>query len=212
MSPTVSPVLPDAPQSRHASRMTLENLRHRAIVAVDMESSTTQTNPVKARLRQAMYNMIDDALRTAGITQQHRDSFIDRGDGILILIHPTEKAPKTRLLDTVAPRLAARLTAYARRHPEEPCRLRAVVHAGEIHYDQDGCFGESLDVAFRLLDAPAVKAQLLQSDKPLALVVSDDIYQSIVRHRYPGIEEQTYRRNVSVRVGGRIHRGWMHNA
>ena len=31
-------------------------------------------------------------------------------------------------------------------------RLRAVVHAGEIHDDGRGFYGEDLDVAFRLLE------------------------------------------------------------
>ena len=35
-------------------------------------------------------------------------------------------------------------------------RVRAVGHAGEVHYDPDGSYGEALDIAFRLLDAPAV--------------------------------------------------------
>ena len=39
-------------------------------------------------------------------------------------------------------------------------RLRAVIHAGEVHYDGKGFFGEDLDVAFRLLDAPRFKAYL----------------------------------------------------
>jgi hypothetical protein len=31
------------------------------------------------------------------------------------------------------------------------------VHAGEVNYDANGCFGEALDVAFRLLDAARVQ-------------------------------------------------------
>jgi hypothetical protein len=52
-----------------------------------------------------------------------------------------------------------------------------VVHAGEIHYDTNGCFGEALDIAFRLLDAAHVKKALQAAADPLILVIS---------HRYPG--------------------------
>jgi hypothetical protein len=84
-----------------------------------------------------------------------------------------------------------------------------VIRAGEVHYDQQGCFGESLDIAFRLLDAPEVKANLQQTKIPLSVVVSDTIYQSIVRHGYPGITEQTYKRAVHVHIAGRAHHGWL---
>jgi hypothetical protein len=40
------------------------------------------------------------------------------------------------------------------RPPERQLRVRVVVHAGTMFYDANGCFGETLDVAFRLLDAP----------------------------------------------------------
>lgn len=188
--------------------MTAEDLRHRAIVAIDIENSTTRTNPTKAALRGSMYDMFDDALRAAGITEHHRDPLVDRGDGILALIHPTDTLPKTKLLDTVMRRLATRLAHQAGTPPNQRLRLRAVVHAGEVHYDQQGCFGESLDIAFRLLDAPQVKANLQQTKTPLSLVVSDEIYQSIIRHGYQGIFEQNYKLSVHVRIAGRIHHGW----
>jgi class 3 adenylate cyclase len=189
--------------------MTAEDLRHRAILAIDMEGSTTRTNPTKATLRSTMYDMFDDALRSGGITKHHRDPLVDRGDGILALIHPTDTVPKTKLLNTVIRRLATRLADQDGKLPTRRLRLRAVVHAGEVHYDQQGCFGESLDIAFRLLDAPEVKANLQQTKTPLSVVVSDEIYQSIVRHGYPGITEQNYKQAVHICIAGRAHHGWL---
>jgi hypothetical protein len=72
---------------------------HRTIVALDIEMSTNRTDPVKAELRGKMYELFDAALCSAGIHRRHRDRFIDRGDGILALIHPVDKAPKTILLE-----------------------------------------------------------------------------------------------------------------
>ncbi|PNE13247.1 hypothetical protein [Amycolatopsis sp. BJA-103] len=186
--------------------MNIENMCYRVIMAVDMEKSTTRTNPAKAHLRRAMYDSVNHALHAGGITDHHRDPFIDRGDGVLVLLHPTEHVPKTRLLDTIMPTLATRLVDC---HGQCP-RLRAVVHAGEIHYDRQGCFGEALDTAFRLLDAPRVKAELRHSPSPLTLVVSEDIYRAVVRHDYPNIPEAAYRGTVRVRVRGQTHRGWTH--
>jgi hypothetical protein len=190
--------------------MSTENPHYRIVMAVDMESSTRRTNPAKKLLRRAMYDAVEHTLHASRITEEHRDPFIDCGDGILMLLHPRDHVAKTRLLDTVMPQLHTRLTDYGCLHPEDPLRLRAVIHAGDIHYDQRGCYGETLDIAFRLLDAPQVKSHLRHSTLPLAFVVSDDIYLSTIRHGYPGITESEYRNTVRVRVGGRTHQGWVH--
>ncbi len=56
---------------------------HRTIFAVDIESSTTRPNPVKAELRRTLYELTDAALCSAGICERHRDPFFDHGDGVL---------------------------------------------------------------------------------------------------------------------------------
>ena len=172
---------------------------HRTIVAVDIESSTTRTNPIKAELRTKLYELFDAALCSAGIHERHRDRFIDRGDGALALIHPVEQASKVPLLNRAIPALNQLLTDYNASlprlgRPERQLRIRVVVHAGEVHYDVNGCFGEALDVAFRLLDAPPVKKALQVTASPLILVVSGDIYRSVVRQRYDGIDQGSFRR------------------
>jgi hypothetical protein len=79
-----------------------------------------------------------------------------------------------------------------------------------VHYDGKGYFGEALDVAFRLLDAPPLKDCLRRAVTPLALVVSEDIYWSIVRHEYEGIPQSAFEPLLRVRVCGRRRQGWVH--
>ena len=76
---------------------------HRTIVALDIESSTSRPDSVKAELRNKIYELFDEALSLAGIHGRHRDPFIDRGDGLLALIHPVDVAPKVLLLSPVIP-------------------------------------------------------------------------------------------------------------
>jgi class 3 adenylate cyclase len=171
---------------------------HRTIVALGIEKSTNRTDSVEAELRNKIYDLFDAALCSAGIHRRHRDRFIDRGDGILALIHPVDKAPKTILLNRVIPALSRLLADYNASLPrasraQRLLRVRVVVHAGEVHYDANGCFGEALDVAFRLLDASQVKRALLGAAEPLILVVSGDIYRSVVRHGYDGIDQDPSR-------------------
>jgi hypothetical protein len=156
-----------------------------------------------------MYELVEQSLCANGITEAYRDPFVDRGDGILALVRPLDEVPKTLLLANVVPTLAGLLASHELEHPGQHLRLRAVLHAGEVHQDIQGNFGEALDVAFRLLDAPQVKDAFRLSAAPLVLVVSDLIYRSIVLQGYEGIDEQGYTRVVEVLVGRLRYRGWV---
>jgi hypothetical protein len=68
---------------------------YRAIVALDIECSTSRPDPVKGELRHKTYELFEAALRKAGIDSCHHDQFVDRGDGILALIRPVDQAPTT---------------------------------------------------------------------------------------------------------------------
>jgi class 3 adenylate cyclase len=190
---------------------------HRAIVALDIEQSTRRPDPVKAELRRTMYDLFDAALLSAGIERRHRDRFVDRGDGVLALIHPVHQAPKAILLNQAIPALSRLLAYYNDALPgasraQRLLRVRAVVHAGEVNYDANGCFGEALDVAFRLLDAARVKRALREAADPLVLVISGDIHSTVVRHGYDGIDRQAFQSLVRVHVAGRRYPGWIHLA
>jgi hypothetical protein len=188
---------------------------YRAIVALDIERSTSRPNPIKGELRNKTYELFEAALRRAGIDSCHHDRFVDRGDGILALIHPVDQAPKALLLNRAVPMLRRLLADYNASLPQHSrlqrqLRIRVVVHAGEVHYDANGCFGEALDVAFRLLDAARVKRALRDMADPLILVVSGDIYSSVVRHGYDGIDHDAFHQLVRVNVAGRRYPGWIH--
>jgi class 3 adenylate cyclase len=184
---------------------------YRTIVAADIERSTASVNSTKAQFRRVLYELFEESLRVNGISEHQRDPLADRGDGILALIH-VDQVPKVQLLSSVIPDLSRLLADHNSHHPDHRLRLRTVVHAGEVHYDGKGYFGESLDIAFRLLDAKKVKRKLRHTTAPLVLVVSDEIYQSVVRHRYVGLDEHAFGRRVHVRLKGQRqrHRGWIH--
>ncbi|MEU7527917.1 hypothetical protein AB0A74_19460 [Saccharothrix sp. NPDC042600] len=188
-------------------------LRHpvyRTVLAFDVEGSTGRNNRGKAFLREQVFQVVTTALRACGIGERDCDAVVHRGDGVLVLVHPIDHAPKTVLLGWVVPAVRRLLDAHNRRRPEDAVRLRAVLHAGEIAHDRHGTFGETLDVAFRLLDAPEVKRALRETAAPLVLVVSDDVHRSVVRHGYAGITSREFRRAVAVEVGGSCWSGWLH--
>ena len=190
---------------------------HRSILAVDIEKSTSpqRTNPVKEELRRQVYRLLDEALDLAGIDGRYLDPMEDRGDGVLALIHPADEVPKTLLLGTFVPELTGLLVEYndgltpLERKGGLGLRLRVAIHAGEVHFDRRGFFGEEVDVACRLLDARRFKRVLSESPEPLALIVSEDIYWSIVRHDYAGIRGAAFRPVVSMEVSGRRRHGYV---
>jgi hypothetical protein len=188
----------------------------RSIFAVDIQGSTNplRTNPIKEQLRADVYQLLYRSLQDSGIVEAYWDDFTDQGDGVLVPIHPADEVPKTLLLGGLIPTLTSYVAEYNRNLPESErprrqLRLRAVIHAGEVHFDGKGYFGEAIDLAFRLLNAPRFKACLERAAAPVALIVSEDIYWSIVRHDYDGIRSRDFRQAVQVTVVGRRRKGWV---
>jgi HD domain len=186
--------------------------RRRVIVALDIERSTTRPDPVKAGLRTILYELFDAALRSAGISARRRDRFIDRGDGLLALIAPTDQA---LLFNFVIPVFSQLLASYnaSLSHLEgrdRQLRVRVVMHTGNVHDDDHGCYGEALDIAFRLLDSPRVKIALTEAQGPVLVVVSDDVYDSVVPHGSDGIDHAASRRLVTAQVADHEYQGWIH--
>ena len=183
---------------------------HRAIVALDIERSTSRPDPVKAEFRTMLYELFDTALRAAGIYPCQRDQFVDRGDGLLALIHEVGQASRALLVHRVVPVLSRFLASYnAGLPPQRQLRVRVVAHEGKVHYDANGCFGEALDAAFRLLDAPRVKMALKTAPGPLLLIVSSEVYGSVVGHGYDGTGQQAFHRLVSPQIAGKRYPGWI---
>ena len=189
---------------------------HRSIVVLDIESSAQRTNPVKEELRRQVYRLVGEALAAAGIDDHQYDPFTDRGDGVLVLVSPADDSPKQALMGGLIQALttlaAEDNTEYnsgtaPAGQPRGVVRLRAVVHTGEVHFDDSGVSGEALDVAFRLLEAPAFKAYVRRRTAPLTLVASDEIYQSVIRHGFDGDE---FCPLVTVNVGDRRRKGWVY--
>lgn len=181
---------------------------HRSILAIDVEDSATRNNAAKAHMRDAMYDLVTKTLASNGVTEQDHDPFIDRGDGVLALLRPTDNVPMTSLLHKVIPTLSQSMTLHNLCFPTDGFRLRAVLHMGEVLYDSRGPFGEALDLAFRLLDAPQTKRALRRSTTPLMLVVSDDFYLAVRDHQHDRTNSLIFNpfdvnRNTGIR-------GWLH--
>ncbi|WP_410657978.1 hypothetical protein [Amycolatopsis sp. lyj-112] len=155
---------------------------HCTIVAVDIEGfgQLHRSNANRVRIRRGLYKAMRAAFEGAGIPwlSCHRE---DRGDGILILSRA--ETPKALFVDSLPYTLALELARHNATHPhEEQMRLRLVLHAGEINYDEYGVTGYSIIHAFRLLDAPSLKMALAGSSAILAIIGSDWFFAEVIQH------------------------------
>jgi hypothetical protein len=124
-------------------------------------------------------------------------------------------ADQAVVLTRVAPVFSQLLTGYNARFADSgegqrELRVRVVLHCGEINDDGNGPFGETLDTAFRLLDAPRVKEALRAAHQPLLLVVSGEVYEAAVRNDPTETGQPAFRRLVTAEVAGHHHQGWIH--
>jgi hypothetical protein len=182
---------------------------HRGILALDIQGfgRLERTNPTRARMRTGLHRILGNAMTSAGIEPEHVEQS-EYGDGVLVLLRP--QVSKARLLHPLLPRLLSGLARYNRTAPDTArLRLRVAVHAGELLRDAHGITGEDLILAFRLLDADVVRARLIQDMADLVMIVSDAIYQGIVKHGYSRIDPAVFE-PVWVTAKETRTRAWLH--
>lgn len=155
---------------------------HRTIVVFDVEGfgNYRRTNRHQVIVRGGLYQSVSVAFEQAGIPWDP-GAHEDRGDGIFVLIPP--EVPKSLFVELLPSALVTALNAHNRTHPyEERIRLRMSLHAGEVHYDRYGVTGNSINRAFRLIDAQPLKAALAGSPGVLAIIASSWFFHEVVRH------------------------------
>jgi tetratricopeptide (TPR) repeat protein len=166
---------------------------------VDIErfADRRRTNPDQIAMRSGLYRCLDAALARSGVPWEacyHED----RGDGALILVPPD--IPKALLVTRFPQELSVALRSHNEaRDAGSRLRVRLAVHAGEIHQDAHGVAGTAINVAFRLLEATALKQALAGSPGSVALIASRWFFEEVIWH-VPASNPAAYRRvRVSVK-------------
>ncbi|AUI58192.1 tetratricopeptide repeat protein [Amycolatopsis sp. BJA-103] len=180
---------------------------HRTIVIVDVEAFTDlrRTTPHQLVVREALYSALSQGFEVAGApwSECHHE---DRGDGVFVLA--PSHIPKAPFIELLPNALAAGLTLHNVAHPaEQRIRLRMALHAGEIVYDDHGATAESVNFAFRLLDAAPLRTALARSEGVLAVIVSKWFFDEVVRNSEV-IDPATFR-PARVQVKDTSAIGWI---
>jgi hypothetical protein len=177
------------------------------IVAMDVAGSGSFDDRRQLRMRQDLRTIVSGVLALQDIDYRDVD-FNDLGDGLRLIVAATV-TPRA-LLDPFIPDLAAALHHH-RGDPtgQPPLRLRVAVHLGLLHRDGGGWAGEPLVHCARLLEAGPVRQVLAGAvHADLVLVVSQAMYDAVVRHGY-GLDPSTYRR-ITIREKETTAPAWVH--
>jgi class 3 adenylate cyclase len=187
---------------------TLPAAVHRAIVCVDVENfgDNSRTNRDQIGVRANLYKALRGAFARSGVRWENC-YHEDRGDGALILV-PAD-VPKERLVASWPLKLASNLERHNHVSGHRTrIRLRVAIHAGEVHHDSHGVTGTAINMAFRLLQARALKTALRDSPGVLALIASAWFYDEVIRHN-PHSNPHEYQR-VRVAVKEVRTSAWIH--
>jgi CRP-like cAMP-binding protein len=139
-------------------------------------SSRTDTD--RGLIRDALFKMIQEA------TQDLQDvRSEDRGDGILIVIPPN--VPTAEAIDQLLralPRALDQHNSSQRNRNSARFQLRLSASVGPVASDKMGVSGEAIIVAARLVEAPAFKEAFVGSTARLGIIVSQFVYDTVIRH------------------------------
>jgi hypothetical protein len=158
---------------------------HRTIVVVDVEGfgDRRRTNAHQVAVRDGLYGALREAFGRAGIAWDECGRE-DRGDGVFVLVPP--EVPKALLAELLPSALVTALQAHNGAHPgPERIRLRMALHAGEVQYDEHGVTAVAVNMAFRLVEAGALKAALASSPGVLAVIASSCSDEQLPAHPRP---------------------------
>lgn len=170
---------------------------NRLVVFGDACGSGRMNMAAKKQMREGMYAAFDEAFDSVGVRSEERHQE-DRGDGILVALDPAVPSSLMvgRWLVTLYESLRAHNTVAATR-----LRMRVAMHMGPVLDDGRGLVGRAVDLTCRLCDSEAAKEAVARAeDSDLLHVVSDWLYENVVREGGRHIEPGHYRR---VRVGNK---------
>lgn len=179
---------------------------HHLVVVYDIQGSARLTNPEKIVARQLLDDCRTAALEAAAIPAG-RVRVKDLGDGAMLQFGA--EIAKSRVLGVWLNTFHSRLRR-AYEQAEQPVQVRLAAHSGELHPSLEEYTGVALDFTARLADAPAAKRVLgAAPSAPLAVIVSEVVYDQVVRHRGGGLDPEAFSQ-IKLQVKETDTTAWLH--
>ena len=179
-----------------------------AMLAVDIAEFTRadRDDEIQLHLRTCLYGLLREALGRSGMSWdqgQHED----RGDGAVMIFSPDQAA------QPIVDAFPDRLRCLIRRHNRFSCepvrmQLRVAVHVGPVYRDEHGFAGDDVTYLCRMLDAQPLRRALTDSRAELAFIISDYVYEKLVRRRQSLADQRSFQR-VRTQVKRTLVHGWI---
>jgi class 3 adenylate cyclase len=185
---------PSATGTRTEAGITLprcpRDLLHRSILLADIEDSDSRPDDIKWLHRDQLRSVVFDAIADIHFLPNHYAAK-ETGDGLRVLF--TSGVAKNQLAGPLISAIAQRLVGYNAVAPTGAhMRLRVLLHAGEVLHDGSDFFGSALNEAFWMVDSDELRECLRNSSAPMVFMVSDVIYNGVVRRGYGDISPEEY--------------------
>ncbi len=178
------------------------------IVLIDVVGSAAHDIQGQRRMRDDLYRLVTDLAADNGFDLD-RLLYHDNGDGFRFVV-PLSLLPPTQVIDTFVGGLTAGLREHRRYVSEQArIRLRVCFDLGLVEAHRGSWAGDVLVRASRLIAAEPVREALrTEPDADLVAVVSDAMYDLVVRHGYGHTPPDSYR-EIRVRVKEFEGRAWL---
>ncbi|MFK0108639.1 hypothetical protein [Streptomyces sp. NPDC091217] len=166
------------------------------IIATDVAAFSKAPDPEQVKLRLRLYNDLGEATDFAGLKSIAQ--FLDRGDGVLVLV-PAEQSTLGSLLGFL---LHLQRLMVDQRLWETKLRLRVTVSQGMLTVsDEYGWHGADLNTALRLLDADPLRRITSDPAVHLAVAVSQQIADGLGELKPRGFRPQFHHTYVPSKHG-----------
>jgi hypothetical protein len=179
-----------------------------SVVLIDVAGSASRDSHALRRMRDDLYSLVADVVDDNDVDLD-RLPFDDIGDGLRLMV-PTDLIRPTRVVDVFVFGLLAGLREHRRYvSPRARIRLRVCFDLGLVRAHRRSWTGYPLVRAARLIEAEdARKALRANPEIDLVAVVSDEMFESVVRHRFGHISPESYQ-EIRVRVKEFDGRAWL---
>lgn len=176
-------------------------------IAVDAQSYGSKNDRMQSELQHDLPRILDGAARSAGLDRSEWQ-IQPKGDEQLAVLPMNGDEP--RLVDDYFRHLVSELRHYnGQRTGAARMRLRAVVHHGLVELADNGFAGTAVVVTARLLNsAPLYEALKTYDAADLALMLSDEVYRSLVAGGHTTLRPSDFSR-VAVEVKEYKSTAWL---
>lgn len=182
-------------------------LPHRRLcLAADVEQYSRLNTRTQSTVQSELVRMLDEA---AALTGLDRAAWTRQPQGDLEFAVLPESTPEHAVLGPFVHHLAVRLGDRNTRPAAQRIRLRMAVDTGVVADAALGHAGPAPVAVARYVNAPQLKAVLAtRTAADLAVIVSDRLYQDVVRSGWPDLDPAQYvRAHVRVKEFGGY--GWI---